>query len=254
MTNSSHPRAAFTILELLVVVACMAILMSLLLPAVQQARESARSLQCQSQLRQIGLAVHLYAEAHQGQLPFHVGEGDMTDLQQSAKTALLPYVENQPQIFRCPDDLGSREDSTPMFVSFGTSYKLEGRAFSEPAMPARITQEYNPKKGKWETKVKNAKPLVIRKLSQHALGIDIKKILEGKPQEDQPSGMSQVQLARDLLEPWKVGEVKWHPLRGVYTLHGYHTPTHMNVVFVDGHVEKIGNEAAWEQARGKIGN
>ncbi|OJW19391.1 MAG: prepilin-type N-terminal cleavage/methylation domain-containing protein [Planctomycetales bacterium 71-10] len=62
-SNARAPRG-FTLIELLVVIAIIAVLIALLLPAVQAAREAARRAQCANNLKQIGLALHNYNDAH----------------------------------------------------------------------------------------------------------------------------------------------------------------------------------------------
>lgn len=246
--------SAFTVVELLVVLAIVAMLVGLLLPAVQMAREAARSAECRSHLRQIGIAVHHYANLHDSVMPFHVGEGDLTDPRQSAVEHLLPFCENNRAVFACPGDVGSVENPTRFSVTLGSSYKLEGRAFSQAFLPERTVLEYDAKTSTWKQKKKAAKPLFVRRLDDHIQGFDAKKAAEGKESKPEDQVQShQIQLARDLFEPWKAGEVKFFPSRGVFTVQPFHTG-HMNVLFVDGHVVSVGSKAEWELLRGKNPN
>ncbi|MGE3779025.1 MAG: DUF1559 domain-containing protein, partial [Pirellulaceae bacterium] len=101
---SRSPRA-FTLVELLVVIAIIGILVSLLLPAVQAAREAARRMQCSNNLKQMGLAIHNYESTYKtfpaGRLALasnRRGSGYISDpiLQNGhGLLAILPFLEQQ---------------------------------------------------------------------------------------------------------------------------------------------------------------
>jgi prepilin-type N-terminal cleavage/methylation domain-containing protein len=97
MTQRRCQYRGFTLLELIVVIAVIAILISLLLPAVQQAREGARRLQCRNNLFQLGVALHNYNLAHQVLPPGCVNPtGPVTNVQTGYKVGwivqILPYI------------------------------------------------------------------------------------------------------------------------------------------------------------------
>ena len=111
-------RAGFTLIELLVVIAIIAILIALLVPAVQKVREAAARLQCANNMKQIGLAAHDFENANK-HLPWM---GDPLNQGLSWMVGILPYIEQQPlydnlshavtiTAFLCPSNpLANQED------------------------------------------------------------------------------------------------------------------------------------------------
>lgn len=154
--NNGSARTAFTLIELLVVIAIIGILASLLLPALARAKAKSKDLTCLNNLKQAGVAIHMYADEHDGKLP---------DAEQMPSTAsptnalpricdlLAPYVgyatNNLPQtqsIFRCPKDDAAR------FQSEGSSYEWNNhyggrpienmRTSSSPISDAMLMYDY----------------------------------------------------------------------------------------------------------------
>ena len=88
-------RKGFTLIELLVVIAIIAVLVAILLPAVQQAREAARASQCRNNMKQLGIALHSYAETHGVLPPAHIGRCTAKTYNISGLALLLPFIEQQ---------------------------------------------------------------------------------------------------------------------------------------------------------------
>lgn len=127
----------FTLIELLVVIAIIAILASLLLPALARAKNKAKDLTCINNLKQQGVAVHMYADDHQGLLP----EAEVLPSAAVGTTNALPricdllgpymgYSTNAmptlKSVFLCPKDDANR------FVTEGSSYEWNNHYGGRP--------------------------------------------------------------------------------------------------------------------------
>lgn len=122
----------FTLIELLVVLGIVSVLVALTLPAVQSARESARKLQCRNNLRQFGIALHNYHDAHQIFPPGNVNAG------WSFRSLLLPFLE-QSTVHRRIDFANNIDPSIGIYTCRNEVLRImasDGRDSITPAIPA----------------------------------------------------------------------------------------------------------------------
>src|SRR6476620_8241266 len=119
----SQPKHGFTLVELLVVIAIIGVLVALLLPAVQSAREAARRTQCTNNMKQIALATHNYADIYNG--PFPVGE--YACCWGTWLVGLLPYIEQKPLYdqYRFFGALGPTGGNANLATRYGGSFNVK---------------------------------------------------------------------------------------------------------------------------------
>jgi prepilin-type N-terminal cleavage/methylation domain-containing protein/prepilin-type processing-associated H-X9-DG protein len=120
-------RNAFTLVELLVVIAIIGILVALLLPAVQAARETARRIHCQNNLKQLALAAQNYADVQYGLPPNGIYFPNVPISNWSAVARLLPYIEKS--------NLGSKIDFT---ISYSAQPALAATRVSTFVCPSEV--------------------------------------------------------------------------------------------------------------------
>jgi prepilin-type N-terminal cleavage/methylation domain-containing protein/prepilin-type processing-associated H-X9-DG protein len=119
MPTARRSRLGFTLIELLVVIAIIAILAAILFPVFQKVRENARKASCQSNEKQIGLALIQYSQDNDellvggwaGNNGYDVSDSDPTNPRYKWMDMIYPFVKST-QVFHCPDDSGSSISGT----------------------------------------------------------------------------------------------------------------------------------------------
>lgn len=120
-------REGFTLIELLAVIGIISVLMALLIPAINRVRKSTRSTNCQSNMRQLLVAIHLY-EQDNGFLPSIV-PGSSGKPSADLVNRLQSRVENS-KVFHCPEHSGRiAEESDAGALGWTTCYKYNDNGF-----------------------------------------------------------------------------------------------------------------------------
>jgi prepilin-type N-terminal cleavage/methylation domain-containing protein len=145
--SSPQGRFAFTLIELLVVIAIIAVLIGLLVPAVQKVREAAARAQCQNNLKQIGLAMHMYHDTNKVLPPGQISKGGSGGLSPSPAWSwviyIWPFIEQQTLVSRLAPNLTVAQNvpaaGTPPLPSAANSLDMPPTVFVCPADAGELT-------------------------------------------------------------------------------------------------------------------
>lgn len=131
-------RRAFTLVELLVVIAIIGLLAGLLLPVLSRGQRAARSTACLSNLRQIGIALHLYVQDNNDHLPVCAQLPNLATTNLPAITATLAAYLQSPLIWQCPAD----HRFFPIELSsYEWNQFLNGASYDHPEEWSPVTQQ-----------------------------------------------------------------------------------------------------------------
>ena len=211
-------KLGFTLIELLVVIAVIGILIAMLLPALSATRDRARAVVCKSNMRQIGLALHMYAEGHGGRFPW-------TEHSQAGESWIItlgPYLEDVDAVRVCPDD--PRGDEWMTGDADGSSYGINNFV-ADPEVEGYSGSLW---------KIRDGSRLIV--------------LFEADPERDDAHGSDHIHCSQFYSPVYQMlGKVFEMGFREIDT--DRHGDNAANYLFADGHVRSIseGTVRGWIQ-------